>query len=63
MSVKWSDWNLPPGCFNSDPYFNDTEGELEDCEHGYPPCDACQREWNAADKAEARADEVDNFED
>ena len=40
--MKWSDWNLPPGVFNSDPHFNDESGE--ECEHSAPACKACVEE-------------------
>ena len=42
----WSDFNLPPGVYNSDPYFTQEDGDV--CEHSEPICQACQEEDDRA---------------
>jgi hypothetical protein len=50
----WSDFNLPPGCYNSDPYFTDESGDV--CEHSSPICAACEEEDAKAKAAEELMD-------
>jgi hypothetical protein len=52
----WSDFNLPPGCYNSDPYFNQEDDDT--CEHSAPTCALCQDEDAKAKAAEEQFDKL-----